>query len=219
LDSYKVEQAFYTGGFAVQAVAAKATVPKCLMSLDWNAAAKEVKGTLKKAKGKKRKNNNNNSACPYLGSAPRFFSVLEDLSVSLPVTAEDLTFQQATAALDWCASFHATFVGLNGAACSSSNCPNRNHDQLRGLWQVGGFWSLDRKEGMLRTMEKTYSDELRSRVYKELPSLKVDHSALGAEEESVLLTNYYQKFKMRSGKKSLPSLQEFLVLFDVAFLD
>ena len=88
------------------------------------------------------------------------------------MTAEDLTFQQATAALDWCASFHATFVGLNGAACSSSNCPNRNHDQLRGLWQVGGFWSLDRKEGMLPTMEKTYSDELRSRVYKELPTLK-----------------------------------------------
>ena len=35
----------------------------------------------------------------------------------------------------------------------------------------------------------------------------------------MLLTNYYQKFKMRSGKKSLPSLQEFLLLFDVAFLD
>jgi hypothetical protein len=182
IESYIVEQDFYNNGFP-QRLGGRAEIPSCIIASEMGSDAKQ-KGKVRtgkkgsstsatqKEKGKKRKGGGTGSAgCEYLGTSPRFVSVLSNLSIDRPVTAIDLDFGQARASLLWMANFHSSFLGEVGRGWQKFPTPGRTEEALRGLWDVGGFWCLDRKADMMQVMEKVYSDELKARVLKENPDL------------------------------------------------
>jgi hypothetical protein len=172
VNSYRVELSFYDSGFAAEAASNGALVPRKYVG--------EEVVTSTSSKGNKNKKNKNKNkkggasaevGCPVLGSNPRFFLALTDLSVSHPIEALDLALPQATAALDWMASFHACFTGRPGAA-DPTDSPHRSVSDLRGLWSNGCFWSLRRQSpATIAAMTKTYEKELRARVAKENPTM------------------------------------------------
>ena len=169
VDSYRVELAFYTSGFAAD-VADSAAIPSLLLGAE---IAQPDEGPKKKkaANNKKtKKGAPTRTGCPVLGANPRFYLVLSDLSTTHPLEALDFTFPQATATLSWMARFHAHFTGARFTA-DSTDAPGRSSN-LRGLWSNGTFWTLRRQPpASTSNMARTYEKEWHKRVVKEIPDI------------------------------------------------
>ena len=181
VDSYKVEQCFYDQGLSEVCVAAGATVPMCYLCGEVPIAEGAVAAVAKRKKKKMKKKNTRKAktktmrgnsevvmedVCPALGSNPRFYSVMTDLSVFYPTIAEDLVPTQAAAALSWMAKFHGHFTGTLGKLSTSPDRALQSRE-LRGLWWCGTHWTLERTRHMLAAMERTFDKEYRARLVKE----------------------------------------------------
>ena len=187
IDSYRVEQAFYNQGFANTCLeAAQVTVPVCRLcgelqvesstSSSHHKSSKSKKKTSKATNKRKhqKKNTTEQESCPILGVGPRFYSVLTDLTQTLPVQVEDCNLAQARAALSWMAKVHAQFTGkVDSSSNNSNNSDNsdngaRNYNKtLRGLWSSGTYWTLNRKRDMVTNMDRIYDQEVQRRLKKE----------------------------------------------------
>ena len=209
IESYQVEQCFYKSGFSELLNGTKVTgvVPSHYLveELKFKEASEGGKNKKKKEAGKKRKGGSKTQdscpgTCEYLGSNPRFVTVLSNLSTRRPLEALDLTYPQALSVLSSISVLHGTFAGKN-CGVPHSTSPGRSDSTLRGLWDVGGFWCLDRRSSLLSTMCKTYGDELRNRVVKESPTLK-DHQ--GVKDLAKRLKNAAEPLRERLSTRFNP---------------
>lgn len=169
IESYKVEQTFYKRfGYKCSA-----KIPTCLLSEEIPGACVASGSGKKGEKRKKRKKKTG-------GRAPKFFAVLEDLKVEFPIQVDDMNFDQASAALEWMATFHADFTGMP----LDNSAGKHSRDVKSGLWCGAGYWNLERRRGMLKDMVRIYEKEYRDRVEKEYEDLRPELRSLGRRLKS-----------------------------------